>query len=81
MSISLLGNFITIVNNQTPNKKRSNTIAMYMENESGGYDLSSQNKFPTEGYVLNTERALARMGGNTNARSDDKKVKSKRIEQ
>ncbi len=38
-------------------------IAMYIQDEDGNYNLSDAQKFPTDGYVLNTEKSSCKNGG------------------
>ncbi len=38
-------------------------IAMYIQDEEGNYQLSDAQKFPTDGYVLNTEKSSCKNGG------------------
>ncbi len=38
-------------------------IAMYIQDEEGNYQLSDGKKFPTDGYVLNTEKSSCKNGG------------------
>ncbi len=38
-------------------------IAMYIQDEDGNYQLSDAQKFPTDGYVLNTEKSSCKNGG------------------
>ncbi len=42
---------------------RGNMIALHIQNDSGDYELSSNNTFPTDGYVLNTEKTSCINGG------------------
>ncbi len=44
------------------NRKRE-VIALHIQNDSGEYELSSGNAFPTTGYVLNTEKTSCVNGG------------------
>ncbi len=59
-----------------PNKKEENkTIAMYLENEEGTYTASTENTFPTDGYVLNVEKSSCRNGGTVTQDASTKKIR------
>ncbi len=55
-------------------------IAMYIQDEDGNYNLSDNQKFPTDGYVLNTEKSSCKNGGkitqNPNTKALSLKVKT-----
>lgn len=63
MTISIIGNISILYKKDTPPKETNRTVAMYIENDNGEYDLSSQTSFPTDGYILNTEKSSCRNGG------------------
>lgn len=64
--IILIGLILISFNNEKyfeQTTKRNNTLAIYVEDESGEYKLSSDQTFPTTGYVLNTEKSSCQNGG------------------
>ncbi len=52
-------------------------IAMYIQDEEGNYQLSEDQNFPTDGYVLNTEKTSCKNGGVISQNPETKKLSLK----
>ncbi len=62
----VIGSIVTEKIQETEKVKSIGTgsmIAMYIQDEEGNYNLSDAQKFPTDGYVLNTEKSSCKNGG------------------
>ncbi len=61
------GKKLTTINNKK-------VLAVYLEGDDGEYTLSSSNKFPTDGYVLNTEKSTCTNGGTLSQNAETKAI-------
>jgi len=68
LTAALLGGFsynllINSNNIKEQNQNKKETIAMYVQDEEGNYQLSGSKEFPKEGYFLNLEKSMCKNGG------------------
>ncbi len=70
-----IGAYLSLNNNsiKEDTKSKNDLIAIYTETEDGEYTLSNSTSFPTDGYILNTERSSCQNGG---VLSQDPKTKA-----
>ncbi len=76
----MIGSIVTVKIHETEEVKPFGTgsmIAMYIQDEDGNYQLSDAHEFPTDGYVLNTEKSGCKNGGKITQNASTKKLSLK----
>ncbi len=70
----LMGLFIYVRNMAKTTNFNNKVMAVYLGDEEGNYKENSEIIFPTDGYVLNTEKSICRNGGTITQNPNTKKI-------
>lgn len=71
MPIILIGLILISSNDE---KYKENAIAIFIEDNDGEYKLSSDTDFPTNGYILDTDKSFCKNGGTLSQDNDTKEL-------